>query len=138
MKVLISAGEIQKRVDELAREIATVYQPHEPVTIVGVLTGCLVFLADLIRRLDLPLRITLIQASSYRGETTKPGELRILPEMLPDLTGKHVLLLDDILDTGQTISRLADKLRELGPRSLRVAVLLRKLGRQQVPFEPDF
>jgi hypoxanthine phosphoribosyltransferase len=138
MKVLITAEQIQKRVDELAREIAAAYQPHEPVTIVGVLTGCLVFLADLIRRLDLPLRITLIQASSYRGATTKPGDLRILPEMLLDLKDRHVLLLDDILDTGQTVSKLTDKLRELGPRSLRVAVMLRKLGRQQVPFEPDF
>src|ERR1051326_6719400 len=138
MKVLITAEQIEKRVDELAREIASAYVPQESITIVGVLTGCLVFLADLIRRLDLPLRITLIQASSYRGATTTPGELRILPEMLPDLTGRHVLLLDDILDTGQTISKLTDKLRELGPRSVRVAVLLRKLGRQQVPFEPDF
>jgi hypoxanthine phosphoribosyltransferase len=138
MRVLISAEQIEQRVNELAREIAAAYQPHEPVTIVGVLTGCLVFLADLIRRLDLPLRITLIQASSYRGATTTPGELKILPEMLPDLKGRHVLLLDDILDTGQTISKLADKLRELGPHSVRVAVLLRKLGRQQVPFEPDF
>ncbi len=138
MKVLITAEQIQQRVDEMAREIATVYQPHEPVTIVGVLTGSLIFLADLIRRLDLPLRITLVQASSYRGATTNPGELRILPEMLLDLKDRHVLLLDDILDTGQTISKLADKLREMGPRSLRVAVLLRKLGRQQVPFEPDF
>src|SRR5262245_25701747 len=84
MKVLISAEQIQQRVDALAREIAAAYQPHEPVTIVGVLTGCLVFLADLIRRLDLPLRITLVQASSYRGETTTAGELRISPEMLPD------------------------------------------------------
>jgi hypoxanthine phosphoribosyltransferase len=138
MKVLITAQEIEKRVDELAREIAAAYGPHEPITIVGVLTGCLVFLADLIRRLDLPLRITLIQASSYRGATTTAGELRILPEMLLDLKDRHVLLLDDILDTGQTISKLTDKLRELGPRSLKVAVMLRKLGRQQVPFEPEF
>src|SRR5438132_10795933 len=111
MQILIPADRIQQRVDELGGEIAAVYPNHEPVTIVGVLTGCLIFLADLIRRLDLPLRITLIQASSYRGATTTPGELRILPEMLLDLKDRHVLLLDDILDTGQTISKLTDKLR---------------------------
>src|SRR5437764_11742142 len=100
MDILIPADRIQQRVDELGREIAAAYPHHEPVTIVGVLTGCLIFLADLVRRLDLPLRIALIQASSYRGETTTPGELRIQPELLPDLPGRHVLLLDDILDTG--------------------------------------
>lgn len=138
MKVLISAEQIQHRVGDLAREIAAAYPNHEPVTIVGVLTGCLVFLADLIRHLDLPLRITLIQASSYRGETTSPGELVIRPEMLPDLKGRHVLLLDDILDTGRTISKLATYLKSLAPLSIRTAVLLRKVGRQEVPFEPEF
>ncbi len=138
MQVLISAEQIQRRVDELAREIAAAYPHREPVTIVGVLTGCLVFLADLIRRLDLPLRIALIQASSYRGPNTQPGELRIQPEILPDLRGHHVLLLDDILDTGQTLSNLTNRLRGLEPLSVRVAVLLRKQGRQQVAFEPDF
>jgi len=138
MKVLITAEQIQLRVGELACEIAAVYPNHEPVTIVGVLTGCLVFLADLIRRLDLPLRITLVQASSYRGETTTAGELTIRPDMLPDLKGRHVLLLDDILDTGRTVSKLATYLRSLAPLSLRTVVLLRKRGRQAVPFEPEF
>lgn len=138
MKVLITSEQIQQRVDTLAREIAAVYPNHEPVTIVGVLTGCLVFLADLIRRLDLPLRITLIQASSYRGATTTRGDLTIQPEMLPDLRGRHVLLLDDILDTGHTLGRLTGHLKALEPLSVRVAVLLRKRGRQEVELEPDF
>lgn len=138
MRVLIAAEQIQKRVDELGREVSAVYSNHEPLTIVGVLTGSLVFLADLIRRLDLPLRIALIQASSYRGNATSPGELRIQPEMLPDLKDRHVLILDDILDTGQTLAKVVEHIQSLGPKSLRVAVLLRKLGRQQVEFEPDF
>ena len=138
MKILIPAEEIRQRVDELSREIAAVYPNHEPVTIVGVLTGSLVFLADLIRRLDLPLRIALIQASSYRGETTTPGELRIEPDIALDVRGRHVLLLDDILDTGRTLSKLMDHVRAYEPRSVRVVVLLRKLGRQVVPLEPDF
>lgn len=138
MEILIPADRIQSRVDEMGREIAAAYPNHEPVTIIGVLTGSLVFLADLIRRLDLPLKIGLLQASSYRGETTSPGQLRILPDLLPDLGGRHVLLLDDILDTGRTLSKVTENLRARGAKSVRVAVLLRKLGRQQVPFEPDF
>jgi hypoxanthine phosphoribosyltransferase len=138
MDILISADRIQQRVDELAREIAAVLPRQEPVTIVGVLTGSLIFLSDLIRRLDLPLKITLIKASSYRGATTRPGELVIDPTHPPDLKGRHVLLLDDILDTGQTVTKLVPYLRGFEPLSLRVAVLLRKRGRQEVPFEPDF
>src|SRR5262245_2640935 len=138
MEILIPADRIQNRVDEMGREIAAAYKNHEPLTIIGVLTGSLVFLADLIRRLDLPLKIGLLQASSYRGESTIPGELRILPDLLPDLGGRHVLLLDDILDTGRTLSKVTESLKARGAKSVRVAVLLRKVGRQLVPFEPDF
>jgi hypoxanthine phosphoribosyltransferase len=137
MHVLIPADRIRERVAELARDIARDSQGR-PLTILGVLTGCLVFLADLVRQLEIPLRIHLIQASSYRGASTTPGQLLIDAASLPDLTGRHVLLLDDILDTGQTIHRLVEHLRGLRPASLRVAVLLRKAGRQLIPFEPDY
>jgi hypoxanthine phosphoribosyltransferase len=137
MEILLPAERIQQRVSELARQIGADYHDRS-LTIVGVLTGCLMFLADLVRQLDLPLRITLIQASSYRGTTTTPGELHIDPGLLHDVRGRHVLLLDDILDTGQTLSHLVEHLRQQGPASLRCAVLLRKMGRQTVPIEPDY
>jgi hypoxanthine phosphoribosyltransferase len=137
MEILLSAERIQHRVAEMARQIAPDFRDR-PVTIVGVLTGSLMFLADLVRHLDLPLRIGLIQASSYRGETTTAGTLRIQPELLPDLRGRHILLLDDILDTGQTLFHLVAHLRQLGIASIKVGVLLRKRGRQQVEFEPDY
>lgn len=137
MEVLISAEQIQTRVSELAREITADYQ-NQPITIVGVLTGSLIFLADLIRHLDLHLRIGLIQASSYRGACTTPGELQIQPELVPDVRGRHVVLLDDILDTGQTLAYLSNHLRSLGAASLRVAVLLRKRGRQRISLQPDY
>jgi hypoxanthine phosphoribosyltransferase len=137
MDILIPAERIQRRVGELAGQIAADYQGR-PVTIVGVLTGCLMFLADLVRRLDLSLRIGLIQASSYRGAATTPGELRVQPELVPDVAGRHVLLLDDILDTGQTLAYLVRHLHGLGAASVKVAVLLRKTGRQRVPIEPDY
>jgi hypoxanthine phosphoribosyltransferase len=137
VSVLISAERIQKRIDELAAELSAAYN-GQPLTIVGVLTGCLVFLADLIRRLDFPLRIALLQASSYRGPVTVPGTLHVQDELLPDLRGRNILLLDDILDSGQTLHHLIEYLRSQGTASVRVAVLLRKAGRQKFALEPDF
>jgi hypoxanthine phosphoribosyltransferase len=138
MEILITAEEIQDRVKELAREIRKAYPPDLPLTVVGVLTGSLVFLADLIRQIDRPLQIGLIQASSYRGNAIRPGELRIRDELLPDIRGRHLLLLDDILDTGYTITRLVDHLWAKEAASVKTCVLLRKIGRQEVPFEPDY
>jgi hypoxanthine phosphoribosyltransferase len=137
MQILLPAERIGQRVAEMAGQIAADYQGRQ-VTIVGVLTGCVMFLADLVRHLELPLRIGFIQASSYRGEATTPGDLRVQPELLPDLRGRHVLLLDDILDTGRTLAHLHRCLSTLGAASLRTAILLRKRGRQQVSFEPDY
>jgi hypoxanthine phosphoribosyltransferase len=137
MQILLPAEKIQQRVGELARQIATDYQGR-PVTIVGVLTGCLMFLADLVRQLDLSLRIDFIQATSYRGASITPGDLHIHPGLAPDVRGRHVLLLDDILDTGQTLVRVRSHLTGLGAASLRIGVLLRKRERQQVPVEPDY
>ncbi len=110
----------------------------EPLTILGVLTGSLMFLSDLVRRLEVPLRIGFIQASSYRGAATEPGALHIGPEIRGDLGGRHVLLLDDILDTGQTLRSLVGHMRDERIASLKIAVLLRKRGRQQHAVQVDF
>lgn len=138
MDILLSADRIQQRVQELAQQIGRDYRDRRPITIVGVLTGSLMFLADLVRHLDLPIRIGLIQASSYRGPVTTPGRLQVDPALAPDVRGRHVLLLDDILDTGQTLTHLVHRLHDMEIASLRVGVLLRKYGRQQVPLEPDY
>jgi hypoxanthine phosphoribosyltransferase len=137
MDVLITADQIRTRVDELAADIRAAYA-GKPFTVVGILTGSMVFLADLIRRIDLPLQIGLVSASSYRGTATSPGTLVIRDELLPDVRGRHLLVLDDILDTGQTITRLNDHLLAKGAASVKTCVLLRKIGRQRVPFEPDY
>ena len=137
MRVLITTEQIQQRLTELAREIAPEFRDR-PLTIVGVLTGSLMFVADLVRRLEMPLRIGLIQASSYRGKATTAGQLHIEPEIRADVRGRHVLLLDDILDTGQTLKHLVQHLHDQGALSVKVGVLLRKLGRQVHPVRVDF
>ena len=93
---------------------------------------------DLVRELKVPTRIAFLQASSYRGETTTPGELAIHVGVAPDVRGRDVLLLDDILDSGQTLHDVIELVQHLEPRSLRVGVLLRKRARQKIPLEPDY
>ncbi len=137
MRVLLTADQIRTRVEEIAAEIRRNYS-GQPFTVVGILTGSLVFLADLIRQIGLPLQIGLIQASSYRGTATSPGELIVQDSLLPDVHGRHLLVLDDILDTGQTITRLVKHLEAKGAATVRTCVLLRKIGRQKVAFEPDY
>ena len=137
MDTLIAADRIHQRVVELAGQIERDFQGR-PVMVIGVLTGCLVFLADLIRRLDLPLRIHLVQASSYRGTATSPGALLLRADALPELAGRDVLVIDDILDTGQTLSRVLEAIRARGAAHVRSAVLLRKQDRLVVPVEADY
>lgn len=137
MDVLISEDRIRDRVAQIAAEVNRDFAGR-PFTVVGILTGSLVFLADLIRRIEHPHQIGLIQASSYRGKTTDSGTLVINDGLLPDVKGRHLLLLDDILDTGQTLTRLVQHLNRKGAASVRTCVLLRKIGRQQLPCEPDY
>jgi hypoxanthine phosphoribosyltransferase len=135
--VLISEAQIRERVRELGQSIDTDYQ-GKPLTIVAVLTGSLIFLADVIRQIRTPHRVALMQASSYRGDATTPDTLFVNATLEPDVSGRDVLLVDDILDTGRTLSALAKHLRGRGARSVRTAVLLHKKGRQEVPIDPDY
>ena len=137
MKILLSADQLRAGVARMAGEVAECYAGGS-VTIVGVLTGSVVLLADLIRQLDLPLRVGVVQASSYRGATMSRGELIINADMMPDIEGRDVLLVDDIFDTGHTLVEVIARMRDLGPTSIRSLVLLRKQGRQEVGLEPDF
>ncbi len=136
MKTLLSQSRIEEGVACVATKIAAVYG-ESPVMIVGVLTGSLVFMADLIRRLEMPLRLGFLSASSYRGATSR-GSLVVNSDLLPDVSGQHVLLVDDIFDTGHTLVQLAEMMRSNRADSLRSAVLLRKEGRQEVEYRPDF
>ena len=137
VEILIQESEIQERVRALGRQIEADYR-GKPLTIVAVLTGSLIMLADLVRRIGIPHRIALIQASSYRGASTTSTTLVINESFAPDVAGRDVLLLDDILDTGATLAALIRHLSDRGARSVRTAVLLRKIGRQEIPLDPDY
>jgi hypoxanthine phosphoribosyltransferase len=134
---LINESEIRDRLVALGRQIEADYR-DKPLTIVAVLTGSLIALADLVRQIRIPLRIALLQASSYRGATTTATMLVVNEAFAPDVGGRDVLLLDDILDTGQTLSALVQHIRDRGAATVRTAVLLRKIGRQVIPIEPDY
>jgi hypoxanthine phosphoribosyltransferase len=137
VKQLLAEEQILGAVKRLAQEISAQYAGR-PLTVIGVLTGSIVLVADLIRHLDLPLRVGVIQARSYRGPETRPGVLAIDDSMLPDVKGRDVLLIDDIFDTGRTLATVVRQMAALEPRSVRSAVLLRKLGRQEVELQPDY
>ena len=135
MKTLLDQAEIKKGVEDLANKIAEEYG-DQPLTIIGIMTGCIIFMADVIRLLEMPLRVGVVQTSSYEG--TKRGNLKINAEMMPDITDRDVLLMDDIFDTGHTLKEVLRQMNEWNPRSLKSAVLLSKTGRQEVDFSPDF
>ncbi len=137
IRSLISAEEIRLAVTQLGAEISRDYQ-DQPLTVLGVLTGSIMLVADLLRQMQLPLKLGLIQASSYRGLTTSPGELTINMELVSDITDRDVLLVDDIFDTGRTIQGVIERLQHFRPRSVRVAVLLWKQARTVVDLAPDY
>lgn len=135
MRVLVSAEQIQWSISRLAAEIRE-REGARPLTVIAVLTGSVIFLADLIRQLDMPLRVGVLQARSYLG--TQRGSLTINAEMLPEVAGRDVLVIDDIFDTGHTLVEVLAMLKDLGPKSISTAVLVLKQGKQQVAMRPDY
>jgi len=136
VKTLLSAEQLANGVRRLADDVQRTYGDR-PLTIIGVMTGSVMLLADLVRLLDQPLRVGVVQASSYRGGL-KSGELQIDSSLMPDIRDHDVLIIDDIFDTGNTMVRLFDLLGDLNPKTLRSAVLLMKDGCQKVEMRPDF
>jgi hypoxanthine phosphoribosyltransferase len=142
MRVLLTADELSSGIDRLAAavrsDVLEAASSGRPLTVIGVLTGSLMVVADLIRRLEGPVRVSMVWASSYRGTATTPGRLDLRLDLLPDLTGQDVLVVDDIFDTGRTLEALVAELGRRGAARVRSLVLLRKTGRSEVAIEPDF
>ena len=135
-RILITEGQIERRLRALSRDIQRDFTGREMV-VVSLLNGTVMFLADLIRRLSLPLRLDFIGVSSY-GAGTESGELVFTKELRLNVRGRDVLLVDDILDTGKTMCRVLAKLRALQPRRIRTCVLLNKAARRVEKVEADY
>jgi hypoxanthine phosphoribosyltransferase len=136
--VLLGAAQIAARVGELGRQISETYAGRE-LTLVSVLKGSLPFMADLMRAITIPLRIDLMEVSSYGGQTTESsGLVRILKDLSASIDGRDVLLVEDIIDTGLTLNYLLRYLRGKNPRSLRICALLDKPARRLVDIPIDY
>ncbi len=135
-RILIPADQIQARVQELADQISLDYKDIDRLYMVGILKGAFIFLADLTRRLSVPHVVDFMALSSY-GKTASSGTVRILMDLRESIEDQHVLIIEDILDTGNTLNYLARILEERKPASLKTCVLVRKI-RDGVDFSIDY
>jgi hypoxanthine phosphoribosyltransferase len=138
-RILIDRERIGRRVRELAASISATYATHaEGLVIVPILAGSIIFVADLIRCLPFKMKIGLMTVSRYRGNTTSGGETQFIQDISVDVRGRHVLIVDDILDSGTTIRAVSERLRRQNPASLRACVLLRKTAKAPKDLAVDF
>jgi hypoxanthine phosphoribosyltransferase len=136
--VLLPAEAIHRRVNELAADIVRDHAAADSLHLVCVLKGAFMFLADLVRAIRLPVTLDFLALSSYAAGTTSTGEVRLLKDLDVALDGRHVLVVEDIVDTGLTLHYLQDILRARGPRSLKTACLLSKPSRRMVDVPVDY
>jgi hypoxanthine phosphoribosyltransferase len=137
LKILIKRDEIAEAVNKLACEIKKDYQGKQPVFI-GVLKGSFMFMADLIRQLDVPLELDFVRLSSYGAAMESSGKVRVIQGVKTPIKGRDVLVVEDIVDTGITISFLLDYLRKKQPASLKLCALTDKPSRRRVPVSIDY
>ena len=135
-RVLYHESTILSRLDELAHQISWDYRDRE-LTVVAVLNGSFMFMGDLLRRIPLPLRVDCLSVASYVGTQTT-GVVTFDQNTVPDITGRHVLILDDILDSGHTLAAVSERLLAEGPKSVKTCVLLRKRRVREKEVEADY
>ena len=136
-RVLFDEQTILRRLDEIAAQITRDYRDRE-VTVIAVLNGSLVFMADLMRRIPLPLRLDCLSVASYHGKAQTSGEVIFNQVAPPDVKDRHILILDDILDSGHTLAAIREKLETAGPRSIRSCVLLSKRKSRARQVDADY
>jgi len=136
-RILFDEGMILRRLDELATQISSDYRDRE-LTVIAILNGSLIFMADLLRRIPLPLKLDCLSVASYHGGLQTSGEVIFRQVAPPDVAGRHILLLDDILDSGVTLNTIRERLETASPRSIRACVLLRKIKQRTRTIEADY
>jgi hypoxanthine phosphoribosyltransferase len=137
-RVLFSKEEIDARLDQLAVQITEDYRGKD-LTVLAILNGSLIFMSDLLRRIPLPLELDCLRVKSYYGGTVSTGRVQFDHTALPLVHGRHVLLLDDILDSGNTLASIIETIRvESGPLSLKSCVLLRKMKNRSLSVQADY
>lgn len=141
LEVLLDAGKIARRVAELGAELdafAAEQKAEQPILLAGVLKGACIFLADLARAMRSPAEIDFVRVASYGHSATSSGKINLSKDLETSIKGRHVVLVEDIVDTGLTLTYLRDLLQQRGPASLKTAALLDKPDRRKVPLEVDY
>ena len=136
-RVLLSEDELRQRVRELGEEISKEYAGKE-ILMIGVLRGAVMFMADLARAITVPVMIDFMAVSSYGTSTSSSGIVRILKDLDEEVAGKHVLIVEDIIDSGLTLSYLVDNIKSRQPASVRICTLLNKPERRKVDLEVNY
>lgn len=136
-EILFTPEALARRVKELADQITQDYAGKNPL-IVGTLRGSFVFMADLVRQINLPLTVDFLSASSYGSGTESSGQVKLKLDLADDISGRDVLIIEDIVDSGNTLSKLLPELQKRGPASLKVCALLDKPERRVLPFQANY
>ena len=135
---MISAKTIDARIEDLAREIKTAFHDSEKLVVVGLLRGSFVFIADLVRELDLPVEVDFLEVSSYGDSMESSREVRVLKDLRGEISGRDVLVVEDIVDTGHTLSHVVKFLKNREPRKLETIALLDKPSRREVEVKASW
>ena len=136
-RMLFDEPAIHRRLDEIAAQISKDYRDRE-LTVIAVLNGSLIFIADLLRRIPLPLKLDCLSVASYHGKAKTSQEVIFKQIGLPDVADRNILLLDDILDSGRTLAAIREKLKAANPRSIRICVLLSKKKERSRQVDADY
>ena len=137
-QVLITEEEIKEKIKLLGEKISNDYKDSDNLLLVGVLKGAVVFMADLIRHIDIPLNIDFMAVSSYGSSTESSGVVRILKDLDETVEGKDILIVEDIIDSGLTLSYMCDILRSRKPNSIKICTLLDKPSRRKIDLKVDY
>ncbi|WP_032116698.1 hypoxanthine phosphoribosyltransferase [Candidatus Arsenophonus nilaparvatae] len=133
VEVMISEADVKQRIDEMAKEIVKHYKPlQDELVLVGLLKGSFIFMADLCRKIDIPHEVDFMTVSSYGNGMTSTRDVKIIKDLDEDIRGKHVLIVEDIIDSGNTLKKVREILELRGPKSVAICTLLDKPSRREV------